>query len=40
MMETGIDEVAMGQWIAWAEQIAERQDPFVAGFLEESLQTK
>jgi len=40
MMETGVDDVAIGQWVAWAEQIADRQDPFVAGFLEDSLQRK
>lgn len=40
MMETGVDDVAIGQWVAWAEQIADKQDPFVAGFLEDCLQRK
>jgi hypothetical protein len=40
MAATGIDAVAIGQWVAWAEQIADSQDPFVAGFLEDCLQRK
>jgi hypothetical protein len=38
MVENGIDEVAIGEWVAWAERIADGQDPFGAGYLEDSLQ--
>jgi len=34
MLGAGIDEIAIGQWGAWAERIADEQDPFVGGYLE------
>lgn len=40
MANAGIDDATISQWVAWAEQIADRHDPFVAGYLESCLQTK
>jgi len=37
VIETEIDDAAIEQWVACAKHIADRQDPFVARFLESSL---
>jgi len=35
MAETGIDDEVIRQWVAWAEEIADGQDPIVQGYLED-----
>lgn len=40
MAATGVDDVAIGRWVSWAEQIVDSNDPFVAGFLEDCLERR
>jgi hypothetical protein len=40
VVKDGIDGAATGEWVARAEQSADSNDPFVEGYLEDSLQRK